>query len=51
MKFKEQESVVHEFFGSGRITKIFPNAEDTVYGVDFGQNYLVFVPQKEIKAI
>lgn len=48
LQFKEKDEVSHEEYGVGKITKIFANGGDTIYGVDFGQEHNLFVPQEEI---
>ena len=48
MLFEEREEVVHEKYGAGRITKIFLNGGDTIYGVDFGLEYNLFVSGKDL---
>jgi len=50
LQFQEKDEVVHSVYGSGKVTKIFANGGDTIYGVDFGHEYNLFVPQQEIAA-
>jgi len=50
LQFEEKDEVVHTVYGSGKVTKIFANGGDTIYGVDFGHEHNLFVPQEEITA-
>jgi|TARA_R110000764_G_scaffold40379_1_gene90224 hypothetical protein len=50
LEFQEKDEVIHQLYGSGKVTKIFANGGDTIYGVDFGHEYNLFVPQVEITA-
>tara|TARA_R110000824_G_scaffold271726_2_gene460238 strand:- start:464 stop:625 length:162 start_codon:yes stop_codon:yes gene_type:complete len=46
--FVERDEVTHEEYGTGKVTKIFPNGGDTIYGVDFGLEYNLFVSAKDL---
>ncbi len=48
MLFKERDEVIHKEYGAGRVTKIFLNGGDTIYGVDFGLEYNLFVSGKDL---
>jgi|TARA_R110002012_G_scaffold274488_2_gene460821 hypothetical protein len=50
LQFQEKDEVIHTVYGSGKVTKIFANGGDTIYGVDFGHEHNLFVPQQEITA-
>jgi len=50
LQFQERDEVVHELYGTGKVTKIFPNGGDSIYGVDFGQEYNLFISQKDLTA-
>lgn len=50
MEFQELDEVIHQLYGVGKVAKVFANGGDTIYGVDFGHEYNLFVPQVEITA-
>ena len=47
--FVEKDEVTHEEYGNGKVTKIFPNGGDTIYGVDFGMEHNLFVSHKDLQ--
>jgi len=48
--FVERDEVTHEEYGNGKVTKIFANGGDTIYGVDFGMEHNLFVSHKDLIA-
>lgn len=48
--FAEKDEVTHEEYGHGKVTKIFANGADTIYGVDFGMEYNLFVSARDLSA-
>ena len=47
--FVERDEVTHEEYGNGKVTKIFANGGDTIYGVDFGMEHNLFVSHKDLQ--
>ena len=45
----EKDEVTHEEYGHGKVTKIFANGGDTIYGVDFGMEHNLFVSHKDLQ--